>query len=463
MGLVLGASLLVVVLAGFYGYARYKLHRALVDLPARMGATITKEFNGYTYSQSDHGKTVFTIHASKAVQHTDGTLTLHDVSMILYGKKGDRADRISGDQFEYDTKEEIIKAAGIVHLDLAAPVAEGTQTSEAAKHLDPNTAEAAGASRVIHVTTSGLVYLKKVGIAATKNEIEFAFGGFSGHAVGAEFNSNSGDLVLQSALTLSGLDKGRPVALTASHGTLDHAQNTAELSDARYNSAGEIARADAARLHLRVDGSLQRIEGERHVSLEEAADGKVTADRVDAALDAKSKPETAVFTGNVRFAEDEPLRQAHGDSERADVKFDEQGHIDHALLQGKVRTLEVVRRPGDTVPSSQRSLEANTLELWLAGGSAGSKPLLRDVKASGSVCLSSAGPDPKAGGTTSTKLGGDTLVAHMLARNGFAELSTMHAIWAYAAAADDLEAGCAISHRPEEYGRVARCSVSTEW
>ena len=96
----------MVVLAGFFGYARYKLHRALVDLPGRLGATITKEFNGYTYSQSDHGKTVFTIHASKAVQHTDGTLTLHDVSMILYGKKGDRADRISGDEFEYDTKEE---------------------------------------------------------------------------------------------------------------------------------------------------------------------------------------------------------------------------------------------------------------------------------------------------------------------------------------------------------------------
>ena len=314
-------------------------------------------------------------------------------------------------------------------------LAEGTQASDAAKHLDPASGRAGGAQgiaglgRVVHITTSGLVYLKKQGIAQTTEGIDFSFDRFTGHAVGAEYNSDSGDVVLQSALTFSGLDNGRPIAMTASHGALDHAQNIAEFSNARYSSAGEVARADVARLYMRADGSVARIVGERHVSLEEIADGSVTADLADAALDAKSKPETAVFTGDVHFAENQPLRQAHGDSERANVRFDEKGHIDHALLEGKVRTSEVARRSGDVSGgASQRAMEADILELWLAAEGAGGKPLLRDVKASGSARMSSVAPDAKGRRTTSTKLAGDTLLAHMVAKNGVAELSTVHGI-----------------------------------
>ena len=436
VGLVAGACLLVLVIAGFFGYARYRLHRTLVSLPGRMGATITKEFNGWTYSQSNGKQTVYTIHASKAEQHTDGTLTLHDVSMILYGKTGDRADRISGDEFEYDTKGEVIRAAGIVHLDLEAPVAEGARTSEAAKHFDPGAGGRSedhengdASSRVVHIKTSGLVYMQKLGIAATKESIEFAFGGFTGHAVGAEYNSDTGHVVLQTALTVSGLDKGKPIAMSASHGELDRAANVAEFNDARYSSAGEVARADMARLHMRADGTIARIEGERHVLMEEAGDGRVTSDRVDATLDAKSKPETAILTGNVDFADDEALRQTRGDSERANVRFDAQGHIDHAVLVGSVRTSEVVRQVGSPTSQpqvSRRDLEADSLELWLMDEGATSKPVLRDAKATGEARMISVAPDAKGGGTTTTRLAGDTLAAHMVARSGVAELSTVH-------------------------------------
>ena len=440
IGLLVGAGLLVLVIAAFLGFARYKVHRALVGLPGRLGATITKEFNGYTYSQSDGKKTIFTIHAAKAVQHTDGTYTLHDVNMILYGKKGDRADRISGDDFEYDTKNEVIRALGIVHLDLEAPVAEGARTSEAAKHLggDSTVHEDAGAgSRVIHVKTSGLVYLKNLGVAATKEGIEFAFGGFTGHAVGAEYDSDSGHLVLQSAVTVSGLDGrqkdgrqtngGRPVAMTASHGELDRGTEIAEFTDAHYSSEGETAQAETAKIHLRNDGTVERIEGERRVLLQGAGQGSVASDRADVALDKANKPKTAVFTGNVHFAENEPLRQARGDSERANVEFDGNGHIQHAVLQGKVRTSEVLRGAGDAAaPLSRRELTADNLELSLTAEGKEGKPQLRDAKATGSARLSSVEPDAKSGGMTSTKLAGDILVAHLVQKNGVGELSSVH-------------------------------------
>jgi len=421
IGLLAGAVLLVLVIAGYLGYARYRVRRALVNLPGRMGATITREFNGYTYSQSDGKRTVFTLHAAKAVQHKDNTLTLHDVQMVLYGKKGDRADRISGDEFEYDTKNEVVRAAGIVHIDLEAPAAEKGGGSGSGSE-----------GRVIHVTTSGLVYMKQLAIAATDQGIDFAFGGFTGHAVGAEYSSDTGHLILQSAVTASGLDKGRPVAMAATHGELDRASDTAEFENARYSSAGQVARADLARLHLRADGSVERIEGERNVSLEDAADGSVTSDRADVKLDAKSRPVNAVLTGSVHFADDQPLRQVRGDSDNANLEFDGQGRIDHALLTGRVHTTERVRGTGSAAAAAwpQRDLIAERLDLVLAAEGAAGRSQLREATAGGAAAtparMVSVAPAAKGGGVERATLAGDALVAHFVERNGVAELSTIH-------------------------------------
>src|SRR6202140_2364176 len=146
VGLVVGAGLLVAVIAAFLSYAHYRTHRILHDLPGRLGASITKEFGSYTYSQSLQGKTVFTIHAAQAVQHKDGNYTLHDVNMVMYGRKGDRADHISGSQFEYDEKSGLVHAVGVVHLDLQTPAASG-DTAKARTGRD-----GAANDRVIHIT-----------------------------------------------------------------------------------------------------------------------------------------------------------------------------------------------------------------------------------------------------------------------------------------------------------------------
>ena len=51
-------------------------------------------------------------------------------------------------------------------------------------------------AHLIHVTTSGLVYLRKLGVAATDKEIEFAAGGVTGQAVGADYSADTGVVVL---------------------------------------------------------------------------------------------------------------------------------------------------------------------------------------------------------------------------------------------------------------------------
>ena len=55
--------------------------------------------------------------------------------------------------------------------------------------------------RLIHVTTSGLVFLRKLGVAATDKDIEFESGGMTGHAVGADYSADTGVVVLHAAVS----------------------------------------------------------------------------------------------------------------------------------------------------------------------------------------------------------------------------------------------------------------------
>src|SRR5882757_10153687 len=164
--LLVGAGLLVIVIAAFLGYAHYRAHRFLRDLPQKLGVDVRRETNNVTYSQSVQGRTIYTIHAAKAVERSDGKMTLHDVGIVLYGRKQDRADRIYGQEFEYDQKSEIIRAVGEVHIDLQAPEAADANAKmdyAAGKDLHGGTEAALEKKddRLIHVTTSGLVFLRK--------------------------------------------------------------------------------------------------------------------------------------------------------------------------------------------------------------------------------------------------------------------------------------------------------------
>jgi lipopolysaccharide export system protein LptA len=233
---------------------------------------------------------------------------------------------------------------------------------------------------------------------------------------------------------MSGLARNRPVALAATHGELDRQKNQADFNHARYTSAGDVAEAELAHLYMRKDGSVERIEGVGQVRLEDAGQDTATCDHADVALDAANKPRTAVLTGNVHFVDDEPLRQARGESESADLGFDDQGRIDHAVLHGRVHTEERVQGSGG--PASERRLASDELELNLAA-EGGAKPVLREAKATGSAHLSSVAmaagqgasgkqPGTTANNLTSNNLTADWLDAHFVAPHGAAELSTVH-------------------------------------
>src|SRR5579875_794737 len=144
------ACLLLAVVSGFLVYARYRVRHIGKDLPAKLGMNIQRTANGFTYSQSQKGHTLFTIHASRLVQFSsDGHATLHDVAITLYGPPGtNREDRVSGSDFDYDQKNGIASAQGEVQIDLEAPQAANDQQQASGEQAEKNT---------IHIKASGLV------------------------------------------------------------------------------------------------------------------------------------------------------------------------------------------------------------------------------------------------------------------------------------------------------------------
>jgi lipopolysaccharide export system protein LptA len=442
--LLVGAALLVLVVAGFLGLARYRAHRFLTDLPAKLGADVRQETNGFTYSQSVGPKTMFTIHAAKAIQHKDGKYTLRDVGIAVYGHgegqgSGERVDRIYGKEFDLDRAAGVVKAIGEVHLDLQAPAAKdssGKMDYAAGKDLKrtdgsiaPEAMHEVGRddTRMIHVKTSGLVYLEKLGVAATDQDIEFEYNGLTGHAKGADYNADSGVLNLQSAVKVSGLERGQPILLTASRAELDRMSRKAVLSQAKYvtvsgegdgSKARQTVEARNAVVTMRADNGVERLDGEGDVTVT-AGDGlRMVADRGEVLLSTADRPQSARMMGHVTYTADDATRKAKGSSSEAHVAFDKIGRAERVVLNGEVHLNEHIQAvDASKSVGSDRELTAAMVEIGLLPNPEG-RPRPHDMKATGNARLRVVDAAKAGKGSQSSAMAADVLTANFIPANG---------------------------------------------
>ena len=420
-GLLVLALLLVVAVGGFLGYARYKLKHldfGFAGLAGRLGATITQESDNFTYSQSVGGRKVFTVHAAKQIDHGNGMFTLHDVSITLYGRDAEHADKIRGSQFEYDQKNSILRAVGEVYIDLAAPAREQASSAEKTRVALRTGEEDA---RAIHIKTSGLVFRQKERSATTEEQVDFRVGGSTGTALGASYDSGSGVVILNSAVKVSGLrDKSatagsvaRPMQLTAAHAEMDRVGNVVKLEGAKLvtqtDAGTDTASAEHALVHVAEDGTPRQVDAERRVLLTADSRGggqvSTSADRMRLDLNEQGQPRSEHLLGDVHFAANDARRQQEGNAAEAQVSFDAVGRPVHAEVTGGVEMKE--RESG-----SERQLNAAKVDLALAGG--GKQPvLLTAAVASGQSGAVLRTVDRRVdGSSTVSGLRGDVITAH---------------------------------------------------
>ncbi len=406
LGLIAGSVLLLVVLAGLFGYARYRAGKAwIARLKTRSGASFEQEADNVTYSQSLRGRTVFTLRAAKRFSHANGISTLHNVVITFYGSD-DRVDRVYGNEFEWDENGGIARAVGEVQMDLQVP--SGVVVTP--RHGTPATAGSGSSANSIHVRTSGLVFVRKLGVAATSEQIEFHYGGLTCIAKGAEFNNNPSSLHLLADVQMNGVLRGAPVELRAAKADFDRVSNVATFATPVLTTADRKARAQSAVLHLRRDGSAERAEAVGDVVLD-AATLHVGAPRLDAALGEKNEPQTARLSGGVRMVDDDAARPARGEAAEMRMRFDALGRPAEVTAIGGAHVL--AREVGAKGVWLEREMRGEQMVAAFHAEGVG-KPMVQQVHAKGAASMRGdslvKAVGSRVAGIKSTSVTGDDLV-----------------------------------------------------
>jgi lipopolysaccharide export system protein LptA len=375
--LIAGALLLVGVLVVYIGYGRYRALKAYRDIIARSGVSITHDSNGVTYSQSLKGKKVFTIRAKKETSLGNGKYALHDAELLLYDRNGDAADHIYGSEMEYDQNEEVARAKGEVFMDIQPPRGLANGGRSQTKTIKPSPP-----STPIHIRTSGLVYVRKLGVAATQDQVQFNYGDMTCTALGAEFNTNGNTVKLLANVQMDGLAHGKPLHVVATRADMSQDENIANLTHPVVTTGNRKMKADVAVVHLRKDGSIESVQGIDHVVLTDATQ-QITANRLDATLNAQSIPQTAKLTGDVVMVDSNPLRPTHGSAAVVDVAMDAQGQPTKVVAAGAAKLSMLDRKSNPN--GLARSMDGTKIIALFAPGQHKSSARLTEIHAIGSA------------------------------------------------------------------------------
>ncbi len=366
--MVAGVLAMISVLAVFIAKGRFFRPKIHINLK-KYGVDVTTDSDSVTYSHTNLGVTQYTIHAAKRIQHKDGKVTLRDVGIVLYGAKGDRKDRIHGNEFEYDEKNGIMTAIGEVFIDLASPASGSVKVGSGAKPDDE--------SRMVHLKTNDMVFRQKEQVATTESRVDFMAGGITGNAMGASYDAENEIIVLRSQVHASGL-RGhgaggeRPMVLTAAHAEID-------MEDEKQKQAGNVAFLESPKLveatehgtetglarhavvHMSADGTPKQVLADGNVTLIGEGRGTVTSDKLELDLSPAGEPTATHLAGSVRFANVLQAKRETGKADDARVAFDKEGRPVHALMVGSVEA-------NVAEGQSTRWLGSDRLELDLAGG-----------------------------------------------------------------------------------------------
>jgi lipopolysaccharide export system protein LptA len=366
------ALLTIAVVAGFYGYARYRVHKAVDALPVRLGINIQQNTQGFTYSQSARGRTIYSISASNAVRYKqDGKAELHDVKILSYGRAADRLDQISGDNFEYDTKSGDIMAQGMVAIELQA--------------AEPGTSGPGGNPKkvgsVVHLSADGMVFNKNTGVAQTSGKVTFQFPQASGTAVGATYDSKANTLNLYSDIHLQ-TSGSKPMNLRAASALYEQEAQVLRLSDLKGESGIRHLDAHRAVLHLRDDNTVERADATDGVTARVlgARTAEVHAAVADFILGPKNEAVSGHLMGGVTW-ETGGGSASRGNANQVLLAFGQHNEIKSAQLRDNVDLIQLAENTNSSstaasIPPPAQSMSAQQgnefrgdgLDLKVGGG-----------------------------------------------------------------------------------------------
>ncbi len=331
----IGIIAMVAVVAMFILYGRYRIHRAIREVPQKIGVDVKQSTEGFTLSKSEGGRTLFTISAKKAVQYEQGSRAeLHDVNILVYGRESNRFDQIYGSDFSYDPQSGDIRAQGEVHIDLQA---------DAGGPVRPDQTPPAELKNPIHLKTSGVVFNQKTGFAATNELIDFRVPQATGSAKGAIYDSKNNVLTLQSAVRLKTTGP-EGADIIAQHGIITKDPRRAVLEVVHVERQRGSMDADRVTIFLRPDNSVERIVGNGDVRVYDGRSGSIQTPVAEASFTGNVL-RGALLSGGVVFERGGPS-PSHGRAGRVALDFGPHNQLARVRALDDVRISEQQKRAG---------------------------------------------------------------------------------------------------------------------
>jgi lipopolysaccharide export system protein LptA len=319
---VLGGALTVMALAVSVAYWVATRHKEKpVVLPQSVPIDVHQQLSGYTFTRSDEGRRVFTIHAARTVSFKQGgTTVLEDVLVELFSRTGKRHDLMRTQRCNYNSQNGDLSTSGPVHIELNA---------EAEK------APAAGLKgrQTVYLETSKVSYRHEGSLVTSDQAVRFRIGPASGTSQGMAYATRDGSLELEKDVVMellphNGDASGPPMWLTASR--LRYEKLTRQVT---------------------LWGPVRVVQGERNVS---AGSGKVFLNEAD-------RVTRVNLEGSVKASESSAQRLVELSADRAQGDFDPVSKaLRHLSAQGNVAGQSQEK-------GSASRLLAERVELSLAG------------------------------------------------------------------------------------------------
>jgi LPS export ABC transporter protein LptC len=398
------AILLAIIVAAEYLRGVWVARQAAKKAPPAVPATVEQRSNEFSFSKVEGQRTIYTVRASHTTEFKEGSRNLlEDVSITVYGKKGERNDTLRTRACDFVSSTGKIGCAGEVRIKLQAG------------------GGAPASANAVQVVTSGVSFDRETGMARTDKQVTFRWPAGEGHALGVQYDSNDGTLHL---------DHNVEMTLTVS--PPDHPPGGLQVTDAplaRQSSAlrrrraepppvsgglqGEpvpargAAEAQENAVHLTGDSMLFR-RGARTVQILGAVHAlqttrELTADSLLLELDGSFHTRRLVASGHPQMRESDVQGPMALDADEISAALTPQGSVESIVANGNVHGSR-------NTSAGEDAIGAGRVQVELATG----LNVPRLLTAGGGVTLTSRSATP-AGGTR--RVESDDLELHFSKRS----------------------------------------------
>ena len=387
------AGLLAVVVTGVYLRGLWVAKQAEKKAPPAVPAAVEQRSNEFSFSKVQGQRTIYTVKASRTTEFKEGSRNLlEDVSITVYGKKGERNDTLRTRACDFISSTGKIGCAGEVQIS-----------------LQPRGAAPANA-KAIQVVTSGISFDRNSGQVRTDKPVTFRWPAGEGRAVGVQYDSNDGTLRLERSvemtLTVSppGLhSRGLPLGTQGKQAEPAPAQGTEEPPEKAVHVTGDSMMfrrgvravqilgavhaqqtthelmAESLLLELDESFHARRLVASGHPHMRDSdVQGPMAldADEISAVLTPEGSVETIVANGNVRGSRNTSAGKDGIVAGRVQVDLATLQNVPRLLTAGGGVTMT---SQGATAAGGTRRVESEGLEIHFAKTSRPGQALLESV------------------------------------------------------------------------------------